>query len=223
MSGGEVGASTANPSERMPGAASSAGAKRKETLGEKAERLAGSNKAMGLLAAVSIAESALLPLPVDAVALPMMAASRHKIPLIIFIAAVTSIVGGLLGYLIGVFGMELIGNSLVNLFNQGEEFAKLKVTIQENWLSGAGIIFLGAVTPVPFKLVCIGSGATGFPFWIFLPVALTGRVLRFAIFGAIFWFFGPAAAQLMRKHGKLVGLAMLVLIILGFVVTPLLL
>lgn len=217
MATSEAGSATA------ANAGGTASPKRRETLGEKAERLAGSNKAMGLLAAVSIAESALLPLPVDAVALPMMVANRRKIPVIILVAAVTSAIGGLLGYLIGVFGMELIGNTLVNLFNGGAQFAELKATIQENWISGASIIFLGAVTPIPFKLVCIGSGATGFPFWIFLPVALFGRVLRFAIFGSIFWVAGPIAAQLMRKHARLFSVILIVVIILGFVVTPMLL
>ncbi len=223
MTTSEAGSATAGTAAPAADAGATPAPPSKETLGEKAERLAGSNKAMGLLAAVSIAESALLPLPVDAVALPMMVANRKKIPLIILVAALTSAIGGLLGYLIGVFGMELIGNALVNLFNGGAEFAELKATIQENWISGASIIFLGAVTPIPFKLVCIGSGATGFPFWIFLPVALFGRVLRFAVFGAIFWFFGPIASQLMRKHAKLFGVILLAVIILGFVVTPLLL
>lgn len=197
--------------------------KRKETLGEKAERLAGSNKAMGLLAIVSIAESAILPLPVDAVALPMMAANRKKIPLIVLVGALTSVIGGLIGYLIGVFGYEVIGKPIVAMFGQEEEFATLRTAIQVDWLNGAWIIFLGAVTPIPFKLVCIGAGATGFPFWIFLPVAIFGRVLRFAAFGVLFWFAGPLAQQLMRKHAKLVGVAMIVIIILGFAATSFLL
>lgn len=206
-----------------PVAAPAIDPKRKETLGEKAERLAGSNKAMGLLAIVSIAESAILPLPVDAVALPMMAANRKKIPLIVLVGTLTSVLGGLIGYLIGVFGYEVIGKPLVAMFGQVEEFETLRTAIQVDWLNGAWIIFLGAVTPIPFKLVCIGAGATGFPFWIFLPVALFGRVLRFAAFGLLFWFAGPLAQQLMRKHAKLVGVAMIVIIILGFAATSFLL
>lgn len=224
MSTSEAGSSA--PAAGMTDAASELAGeqpKRKETLGEKAERLAGSNQAMGLLAIVSIAESAILPLPVDAVALPMMAANRKKIPLIVLVGAITSVIGGLIGYLIGVFGYELIGKPIVALFGQEEEFATLRTAIQVDWLNGAWIIFLGAVTPIPFKLVCIGSGATGFPFWIFLPVALFGRVLRFAAFGLLFWFAGPLAQELMRKHAKLVGVAMIVIIILGFAATSFLL
>lgn len=224
MSTSEAGSSA--PAADMTDAASEPAGeqpKRKETLGEKAERLAGSNQAMGLLAIVSIAESAILPLPVDAVALPMMAANRKKIPLIVLVGAITSVIGGLIGYLIGVFGYELIGKPIVALFGQEEEFATLRTAIQVDWLNGAWIIFLGAVTPIPFKLVCIGSGATGFPFWIFLPVALFGRVLRFAAFGLLFWFAGPLAQELMRKHAKLVGVAMIVIIILGFAATSFLL
>lgn len=223
MTTSEAGSATAGTAAPDATAGATAAPPRKETLGEKAERLAGSNRAMGLLAAVSIAESALLPLPVDAVALPMMVANRAKIPLIILVATLTSVLGGTLGYLIGVFGMELIGNALIGLFNQTGEFASLKATIQENWMSGAWIIFAGAVTPIPFKLVCIGAGATGFPFWIFLPVALFGRVLRFAVFGAVFWFFGPIASQLMRRHAKVFGVVLVIVIILGFLVTPMLL
>jgi membrane protein YqaA with SNARE-associated domain len=215
--------SVATPGADAPVGGSAIEPKRKETLGEKAERLAGSNQAMGLLAIVSIAESAILPLPVDAVALPMMAANRKKIPLIVLVGTLTSVLGGLIGYLIGVFGYEVIGKPLVAMFGQVEEFETLRTAIQVDWLNGAWIIFLGAVTPIPFKLVCIGAGATGFPFWIFLPVALFGRVLRFAAFGLLFWFAGPLAQQLMRKHAKLVGVAMIVIIILGFAATSFLL
>lgn len=198
------------------------GGKRKETLGERAERLAGSNKALGLLAAVSIAESALLPLPVDAVSLPMMAAARRRIPMIVLVGALTSVIGGVLGYLIGVFGFELIGEPAIALFGATEDFAAIQERIGENWQSGVWIIFLGAVAPIPFKLVCIGAGFTGFPFWIFLAVALGGRVLRFAAFGALFWFFGPAANRFMKRHARLVGVAMILLIVAGFLASPLL-
>ena len=196
--------------------------KRRETLGERAERLAGSTKALGLLAAVSIAESALLPLPVDAVSLPMMAAARRRIPMIVLVGALTSVIGGVLGYLIGVFGFELIGEPAIALFGATEDFAAIQERIGENWQSGVWIIFLGAVAPIPFKLVCIGAGFTGFPFWIFLAVALGGRVLRFAAFGALFWFFGPAANRFMKRHTRLVGVAMILLIVAGFLASPLL-
>jgi membrane protein YqaA with SNARE-associated domain len=211
-----------------PGASrSSAGRGRRkgrprESLGERAERLAGSNGALGLLTAVSIAESALLPLPVDAVALPMMAAARRRIPAIVLVGALTSVVGGVLGYLIGVFGFEVIGEPAIGLFGATEDFAAIQEQISENWRSGVWIIFLGAVTPIPFKLVCIGAGFTGFPFWVFLVVALAGRVLRFAVFGALFWFFGPVASRLLKRHARLTGLAMVVLIVAGFLVSPLL-
>jgi len=210
------------PNDPAAPSAAPAGARKRETLGERAERLAGSNQAMGLLALVSIAESALLPLPVDAVALPMMAAARKRIPLIVLVGALTSVIGGVIGYLIGVFGYELIGAPVISAFGQTEAFAQVRATIQENWLSGLWIIFLGAVTPIPFKLVCIGAGITGFPFWIFLPVAIGGRVLRFAVFGALFWFFGPALAHLLKRHARLVGAAMVVIIIAGFAATALL-
>ncbi len=197
--------------------------KRKETLSERAERLAGSNKAMGLLSVVSIAESALLPLPVDAVALPMMAAARDRIPLIVLVGAVTSVVGGTLGYLIGLFGFELIGEPAIALFGATEDFSAIQARISEDWISGVWIIFLGAVSPIPFKLVCISAGFTQFPFWIFLAVAIGGRVLRFAAFGALFWFFGPVANRLLKRHGRVVGVAMIVIIVVGFLASPFLL
>jgi hypothetical protein len=86
MSTSEAGSSAVvvDASDAAPAPAADA-PRRRETLGEKAERLAGSNQAMGLLAIVSIAESAILPLPVDAVALPMMAANRKKIPLVVLV------------------------------------------------------------------------------------------------------------------------------------------
>ncbi|MEC7141053.1 MAG: DedA family protein, partial [Pseudomonadota bacterium] len=65
-----------------------------QTLYDRAERAAGSRTALWLLGGVSFAESAVLPVPVDAVSVPIMLSSRRRIPVVILIATVTSVLGG---------------------------------------------------------------------------------------------------------------------------------
>lgn len=191
-------------------------------LTERAEKLAGSNEALWLLSFVSIAESALLPLPVDAVSLPMMAAARHRIPLIVLVGTLTSVIGGLIGYFIGVYGWELIGTHLVAMFGGEQQFAEIRAQMSADLVNGAWWIWLGAVTPIPFKLVCIGAGVVSYPLWLFLAVAVFGRFLRFAFFGIIFWYLGPHAMAFMKKHSAAFGIGLILVIVAGFAATALL-
>lgn len=188
-------------------------------LTERAEKLAHSNGALWLLGIVSIAESALLPLPVDAVSLPLMAAARDRIPLIVLVGTLTSVLGGLIGYFIGVYGWEFIGTHLVAMFGGAEQFEHIRHQMAADLANGAWWIFLGAVTPIPFKLVCIGAGVVGYPLLIFLAVAVFGRALRFVFFGVIFWFLGPAAMAFMKRHSAVFGIGLMAIIVAGFAAT----
>jgi membrane protein DedA with SNARE-associated domain len=85
--------------------------------------------------------------------------------------------------------------------------------------NGAWWIFLGAVTPIPFKLVCIGAGVVSYPLWLFLAVAVFGRFLRFIFFGIIFWYLGPHAMAFMKRHSAVFGIILILVIVAGFAAT----
>ena len=178
-----------------------------QSLYDRAEKAAGSRSALWLLGGVSFAESAFLPIPVDAVSVPIMLSARRRIPIVILIGTLTSVLGGLLGYILG-WGFYLGVAGEVQGFTE---------RMQANQAGGAWLIFLGAVTPIPFKVVCIGAGLIKFNLPLFLAVAMAGRVLRFAAFGLLFWFFGEPAKQLIKRSGGWITLLLLAVLVGGFV------
>ena len=175
-----------------------------QTLYDRAERAAGSRTALWLLGGVSFAESAVLPVPVDAVSVPIMLSSRRRMtPVVILIATVTSVLGGLLGYALGWGFYEALAKPLLGWLGVAGDLEGFAARMQENQVGGSWLIFMGALTPIPFKVVCIGSGLVKFNLGLFIAVATAGRLLRFLFFGVLFWVFGEPLKRMIRRHSGL--------------------
>ena len=191
-----------------------------QTLYDRAERAGW--VAHGAVAAggVSFAESAVLPVPVDAVSVPIMLSSRRRIPVVILIATVTSVLGGLLGYALGWGFYEAL--ALLGWLGVAGDLEGFAARMQENQVGGSWLIFMGALTPIPFKVVCIGSGLVKFNLGLFIAVATAGRLLRFLFFGVLFWIFGEPLKRMIRRHSGWSTLVLLVVVVGGFVLAGLL-
>ncbi len=183
---------------------------------EKIRKSASSPKAYGLLATVSFLESAILPLPVDAVSIPMMIGAPSRAFRVANVALVTSILGGLLGYAIGYLFFEGFGDKIITYYGLSEQFKDFEAHAQQDWWKAASAIFIAAITPIPFKLVCIGSGFLKISLPLFIAVAMLGRAIRFYFFAIIFKYLGRRVREFALKHLKLVGVAALLIMILGF-------
>ena len=193
-----------------------------QTLYDRAERAAGSRTALWLLGGVSFAESAVLPVPVDAVSVPIMLSSRRRIPVVILIATVTSVLGGMLGYALGWGFYEALAKPLLGWLGVTGDLEGFAAQMQENQVGGSWLIFMGALTPIPFKVVCIGSGLVKFNIGLFIAVATAGRLLRFLFFGVLFWIFGDPLKRMIRRHSGWSTVLLLVVVVGGFVLAGLL-
>ncbi len=114
---------------------------------------------------------------------------------------VASVLGGLLGYAIGMFLFETIGQAIIGFFGYGGREAELRA-FYDKW--GAWFIFLKGLTPIPYKLVTIISGAMAFSLPIFVAASILTRGLRFIIVAYIFQRFGPQIAPVLEKRLGLV-------------------
>lgn len=188
---------------------------------EKAEAIADRPEALALLAGVSIAESALLPLPVDAVSMPIMALSKRRIPMVVLVGTLSSVVGGLIGYVIGAAFLAVIGLPLLEWLGQADAYVAVQQEMNADLATGAWWILVGAITPLPFKFVCWAAGALHFPLWLFLILGVGGRFVRFAAIGALFWWFGPLFLDVLKRHALATGIVMALLIAGGFLAIPL--
>ncbi len=121
----------------------------------------------------------------------------------------------MLGYAIGYFVFESVGQAILNFFGYGGKEEELRASYAQY---GVWIIFLKGLTPIPFKLVTIVSGAMAFSVPIFLAASIVTRGLRFLLVAWLFKTFGPALAPVIEKRIGLFMLLFLVVLIGGFIV-----
>ena len=175
--------------------------------------LASHRHAGRMLGAVSFIESSVFPIPPDVVLIPMVLSERAKAWIYATIATVASVLGGLLGYVIGAFLFDTIGQPLLQFYGYGEKFTDFAARYNE-W--GAWIVFIAGVTPFPYKVITIASGATGLNIWVFIMASILARGLRFFVLCALLYWFGPPIRAFVEKYLGLVAIAFVVLLIGGF-------
>lgn len=165
------------------------------------------------LGAVSFAESSFFPIPPDIVLAPMALAKPHKAYYYAFICTVTSVLGGLAGYAIGVYFWDTIGQWLIALYGGKDKIDNLLALYREY---GALLILIKGLTPIPYKFVTIASGIAGYDLFWFIVLSIITRGIRFfAVAGLINHFGGPIKAM-MEKHGGLIVAITLASVIGGF-------
>ena len=177
--------------------------------------LAGHRHAGRMLGFVSFIESSVFPIPPDVILIPMVLSERAKAWIYATIATVTSVLGGILGYLIGMFLFEAIGQPLLQFYGYGEKFADFASRYNE-W--GAWIVFIAGVTPFPYKVITIASGATALNIWVFILASVLARGLRFFVLCALLYWFGPPIRAFVEKYLGLVATAFVILLVGGFVI-----
>ena len=119
--------------------------------------LAASRHAAKALGFISFIESSVFPIPPDALLVPMVLSERAKAWWYAFICTVTSVLGALLGYAIGALLFETVAQPILNIYGYGEKFESFAGKYNE-W--GAWAVLIAGLTPFPFKVITIASGAT---------------------------------------------------------------
>jgi len=177
-------------------------------------RLAEHRRATWALATISFVESSVFPIPPDVLLIPMVLAKRHRWVFYASICTIASILGAFLGYFIGAFLFETIGEPILAFYGREDSFAK--VAEWYNTWGGWGVLF-AAITPFPYKVLTIFSGATGLDIVTFFVVSVIGRGLRFFIVSALLYWVGDPIREFIEKRLGLMFTLALALLIGGFV------
>ena len=151
-----------------------------------------------LLAFISLIESIIFPIPVDPLLAGLTLAAPHKTFRFALLCTIGSVVGGIIGWLLGF----LIGPSIESIFMHipwftEEKFIDVKNAYKQN---GMLIIFLGAFTPLPYKIITITSGVAGVNIFAFILMSIMGRGIRFFIVAYLVKIFGKPAILFLGKH-----------------------
>lgn len=175
--------------------------------------LAGSPRAPAALAVVSFAESSFFPIPPDVMLAPMVLARPQRAYLYALICTAASVVGGLLGYAIGVW-LAPVGHQILAFFGHAQGEAEF-----HDWFAryGLWIILVKGLTPIPYKLVTITAGLARFDLLTFVWASILTRGARFFLTAALLKNFGPAIRAEVERRLALytaIGLVLLVGIVI---------
>lgn len=181
--------------------------------------LAASRNAPWALALVSFMESSFFPIPPDLLLIPMVVADRKKWWRYALLCTAASVLGAFLGYAIGALLFQTIGQALLSFYGAEHTFERF-VDWYNQW--GGWGIFLGAVTPFPYKVLTIFSGTVGFSLLAFTIVSIIGRGLRFFIVAALLYWFGEPIREFIEKRLGLMLTLFTLLLIGGFAAIKLL-
>ena len=175
--------------------------------------LAETRYALVALAVVAFIESSVFPIPPDIMLIPMILAVPHRAFLIAGVCTVASVLGGGFGYYIGAVLFEAIGLPVLEIFGKADKIDEFKANFNEY---GAWAVLFAGVTPFPYKVITITSGATGLDFWVFMISSFIARGLRFFIVAFLLWKFGAPIRDFIEKRFGLVATVAIVLLFGGF-------
>ena len=171
------------------------------------------------LAIVSFVESSFFPIPPDVLIIPKVISKKNDFTKIFLITTIFSVLGGMLGYLIGAFFFDF-GSQIMSFYGYENKLSNIKENLvnSDGFYAWLGILFLAGFTPLPYKVFTIASGLISFNFFIFIVISLVSRGLRFFIVSYLSYKFGNLFTEFMEMHGsKWFTIIGILIVIFGFI------
>lgn len=171
------------------------------------------------LFAISFMESSFFPIPPHPLLGLMCLARPERAVRFGLICTIASVLGGLLGYGIGHFVYEAVGQQILSALGLSAKFPIAACYLREY---GAEIILIKGATPIPFKLITITAGFVGLSLFTFLWASILSRAFQFMLVGFLFWKFGRPIKAFIEKYLALLSALFLVLLVGGFILASML-
>jgi membrane protein YqaA with SNARE-associated domain len=175
---------------------------------------AGKPYATWLLGFVSFVESSFFPIPPDAMLIPMGLAQPKRAFFFATVCTITSVAGGVLGYVIGALLYDSVGQWLIGLYGYG---AKVEAFREAYRQYGAWIILIKGLTPIPYKIVTITSGLAAYPIVPFILLSIVARGMRFYAVAFLIYRYGERARAIIEERLTLWATLAAILLVVGIV------
>lgn len=170
------------------------------------------------LGVISFTESSFFPIPPDPFMATLILVKPKKWFKFALDVTIFSVLGGILGYLIGFWFFDLFGPRLIEFYNLSNQFAQIEIFFSRY---GFWSIFLAAFTPIPYKVFTISAGLFGANIFVFVLASIIGRGLRFFVVAWVFRYVGEKYSDLVFKYFNfitlLLGLLILLILIFKFI------
>lgn len=163
---------------------------------------------------MSFAESSFFPIPPDVMLAPMSLANPSKAWKFALLTTLTSVIGGLFGYLIGTFAFDLIEPTLKT--SSYWPHYQTAVSWFDKW--GFWAIFVAGFSPIPYKVFTIAAGTVSMALLPFTLASLIGRGGRFFLVAGLMAWGGQRMELTLQKYIDRIGWASVALVILGILI-----
>ena len=165
------------------------------------------------LAVVSFAESSFFPIPPDVMLAPMVLAKPERAYFYATVCTIASVLGGLLGYAIGMF-LEPVGMAILSSLGKADTFEASKALFQEH---GAWVILIKGLTPIPYKLITISAGIFQFSLILFIALSVITRAARFFLVAFVLKRWGPPMLKVVERRLALFTILGVIVLVGGLV------
>ncbi len=169
-------------------------------------------KASWYLGGLSFAESSFFPIPPDVMLAPMSMAQPSRAARFATLTTITSVLGGLLGYVIGMFAFDLVAPLLEGAGRFAASFAQAK-----DWFAQWGFlaVFAAGFSPIPYKIFTITAGVLGMALLPFIMASLVGRGMRFYLVAFLMAWGGERMEAKLQRWVDWLGWLTVFLLVAG--------
>jgi membrane protein YqaA with SNARE-associated domain len=164
---------------------------------------------------LAFAESSFFPIPPDVLLIALAVAKPKKALEYALMCSVGSILGGMLGYLIGYEFMAAVGQKIVHFYGFEAKVAYIEQLYHQY---DAWAVSIAGFTPIPYKVFTIAAGMFKIDFIVFLLASLVSRSARFFLVGGLIYKFGPGIQDFINRYFDILAITFTVLLVLSFVV-----
>jgi membrane protein YqaA with SNARE-associated domain len=177
------------------------------------ERWASHPAGLVLLAAFAVLEATLFPAPTEALFVALVLGRKRRVGGLVALAALASVAGGALGYLMGSVLFEEVGRRVLAGFGSLSRFEQVGALYRENLFLA---LTTSGYTPIPYLVYTMAAGAFRVPLLPFLAYSLIGRGLKYLVLGALAYGVGAPVRALLGRYGPRAAVLLVIALLLGF-------
>jgi len=169
---------------------------------------------------IAVAESSFFPIPPDVFLIVLCIGEPKKSFKFAAVCSLGSVIGGILGYGLGLGFMDTLGMKILDLYGLQGKYEVVQNLYQtyDAWAVGAA-----GFTPLPYKLFTITAGAFKINFAVFVLMSFLSRSARFFLVAGLIYMFGPKVQHFIYRYFNYLTLVFVVLLIGGFIIIKMLL
>lgn len=160
----------------------------------------------------SFLESTVVPIPLEAILLPLMQKRREKLWLIALMTTIGCLIGALVGYMVGYYLFDLMREFIMQNMTTEAQFAEFQERMKTD---GFWFVFSTGVTPIPLQIAMLAAGVTAYSIPLYMLATASGRVIRYFGLAMLVYYFGDETERLIKRYkwqSLALGLCLVVLL-----------